>query len=111
MFSTSPVVRRGKVQKECIEISKMRVYISHQSLFIIEVNTTLEKRDFPVIAAAAFAPMLLSSLSVSPHLLSDTYQRWLRNRDKGITHKNLISEKDPLYTLTFYIYPYTQWGQ
>ena len=52
MFLTSPM-RRGKVQKECIEISKMRVYISHQSLFIIEVNTTLEKRDFPVIAAAA----------------------------------------------------------
>ena len=63
MFLTSPV-RLGKMQKECIEISKMRVYISHQSLFIIEVNTTLEKRDFPVIAAAAFCAIAAAIFSL-----------------------------------------------
>ena len=102
----------GKCTEKCIEISKMRVYICHQSLFIIEVNTTLEKRDFPVWDSSSSLLrhccylLSLSLLIFFPTHINDGCGIEIRE-----SHTRILSAKKTPFILSLFIYPYTQWGQ
>ena len=93
-----------KCTEKCIEISKMRVYICHQSLFIIEVNTTLEKRDFPVWDSSSSLLrhccylLSLSLLIFFPTHINDGCGIEIRE-----SHTRILSAKKAPLLYTFYI--------